>query len=85
MDKKNPLDFKFSMLTIRQLIKLCSEYKVFIQGAMPNYNTPYADILEVVEKELEVLDDGTIQRKDSKSSHKEASFLSGSGIRVIII
>lgn len=79
------LDFKFSMLTQRQLLKLCSAYNVYIQGAMPNYKTDYDELLKIVEDQLEVLDDGTIQRKDEKKTNKDASFLLGSGIRVIII
>ena len=83
MDKT--LDFKFNMLTQRQLLKLCSAYNVYIQGAMPNYKTDYDELLKVVEEHLEVLDDGTIQRKDNTKTQKDASFLLGSGIRVIII
>lgn len=83
MDKD--LDFNFKMLTHRQLLKLASAYNVYIQGAMPNAKTPYEDLLEVIEKNLEVTSDGSIKRKDDKNGNKEASFLLGSGVRVIII
>lgn len=83
MDKD--LDFNFKMLTHRQLLKLASAYNVYIQGTMPNGKTPYEDLLEVIEKNLEVTSDGSIKRKDDKSGNKEASFLLGSGVRVIII
>jgi uncharacterized protein YfbU (UPF0304 family) len=83
MDKD--LDFNFKMLTHRQLLKLASAYNVYIQGAMPNNKTPYEDLLKIIENGLEVTSDGTIKRRDDKSGNKEASFLLGSGIRVIII
>ena len=51
MDKES-FEFNFEMLTMRQLLKLCSTYNIYIQGAMPNYKTPYKDILDVVNKEL---------------------------------
>jgi hypothetical protein len=43
------------------------------------------ELLNAVEKQLEILDDGTIQRIDKGQSHKEASLYGGSALRVIII
>jgi hypothetical protein len=85
MDKKDSLDFNFEMLSQRQLLKLCAAYDIYIQGAMPNHKTDHQELLNVVNKELEVLDDGTIQKKNAKPSAKEARMLSGNGIRITII
>jgi hypothetical protein len=85
MDKKDSLDFNFEMLSQRQLLKLCAAYDIYIQGTMPNNKTDHQELLDIVNKELEVLDDGTIQRKNTKPSVKEARMLSGNGIRITII
>ena len=79
------LEFNFEMLSQRQLLKLCASYNVFIQGAMPNHRTSKEQLLELVNKELEILPDGTIQRKDNGKSHNMASLSGGSALRVIII
>lgn len=77
--------FKFDMLTLRQLIKLCSAYNIYIQGAMPNDKSSYQDVLEAVSNELILEPDGDIYRKSDKPSEREARLLKWNGVRVIII
>ena len=84
MDKES-FEFNFEMLTMRQLLKLCSTYNIYIQGAMPNYKTPYQDILDVVNKELNLESNGLIQRKNDKPSDKEARIIKNNAIRVVIV
>jgi hypothetical protein len=78
-------DFKFSMLSKRQLLKLCSAYDVKIQGALPNDKDSLEDILELVENTLQILDDGSIVRRDEKITPKEVKLSGGSKVRMIII
>ena len=77
--------FRFDMLTLRQLIKLCSAYSIYIQGAMPNNKSPYQDVLEAVTNELNLGPDGDIYRKSDKPSEREARLLNWNGLRVIIV
>jgi len=79
------LDFKFNMLSKRQLLKLASAYNVKIQGAMPNDKTSYEELLELIEKSLSILEDGSIIRNDEKQSYKEVKLSGGSKVRMIII
>lgn len=79
-------DFKFSMLTKRQLLKLASSYNLKIQGAMPNNTTTIEELLELVEKNLKVLEDGAIVKKDESKSFNEVKVSgSGVGVRITII
>lgn len=79
------LDFKFNLLTKRQLLKLASAYSIKIQGAMPNDHTSFEELLEVIENNLKILDDGSIVKKDEKPNEKEVRLSGGSKIRMIII
>jgi hypothetical protein len=79
------LEFKFSMLSKKQLIKLCGAYNVKINGSIPNNNDSLEDILYAVELQLKVLDDGSIMRKDDKNIHNDAKFHGGNKVRLIII
>jgi len=81
----NELEFKFDMLSKKQLLKLCSYYSLKIQGAMPNYFTSDEDLLKLVNDNLKVLDDGSIAKKDDKETDVEIKLLGGSKIRMIII
>lgn len=83
MDKE--LEFKFNMLSKKQLLKLASAYSVKIQGAMPNSKTSDEDLLEAIESQLIVLEDGSIERKDKKESHNEVKITGGSRVRIIIL
>jgi hypothetical protein len=83
MDKD--LEFNFNMLSRRQLQKLCNYYSLKISGALPNKYTTDEELLQLVEENLQVLDDGTIARKEDKEDIIEVKLLGGSRIRMIII
>jgi len=83
MDKE--LEFKFNMLSKKQLLKLASAYSVKIQGSMPNSKTSDEDLLEAIESQLIVLPDGSIERKDKKESYNEVKITGGSRVRIIIL
>lgn len=79
------LDFKFNMLSKRQLIKLAIAYGIKIQGALPNDYNSNEELLELIENNLKILDDGSIVKKDEKPSEKEVKLSGGSKVRMIII
>jgi hypothetical protein len=82
MDK----DFSFDMLSRKQLLKLCSYYSLKIQGAMPNNHTSDGELHELVNNNLTVLEDGTIEKKDDDAPvEKEIKVIGGARIRMIII
>jgi hypothetical protein len=83
MDKD--LEFNFNMLSRRQLQKLCNYYSLKISGSLPNKYTTDDELLHLVEENLQVLDDGTIARKEDKEDIVEVKLLGGSRIRMIII
>jgi hypothetical protein len=83
MDKE--LEFKFNMLSKKQLLKLASAYSVKIQGAMPNSKTSDEDLLNAIESQLTVLPDGSIERIDKKESYNEVKITGGSRVRIIIL
>jgi len=79
-------DFKFSMLTKRQLLKLCLSYNLKIQGSTPNDINTKEELLELVEDNLKVLDDGGIVKKDESRSFNEVKISGGSAnVRITII
>jgi len=81
----NDLGFEFSMLSKKQLLKLCIHYSLKMHGSIPNnYNTE-EELLKLVEDNLKVNDDGSIARKDNAESEKEVKLMGGSKIRMIII
>jgi hypothetical protein len=82
------LEFKFEMLSKRQLLKLASAYSVKIQGSMPNNHTSEEELLSAVKKQLKILDDGSILRHDEKDSlnyDREVKLTGGAKVRMIII
>jgi hypothetical protein len=83
MDK----DFSFDMLSRKQLLKLCSYYSLKLQGAMPNSYTSDEDLHKLVNNNLKVLEDGTIEKKEDNDIpvEKEIKLLGGAKIRMIII
>jgi hypothetical protein len=78
-------DFKFKDLSKKQLLKLASEYNVKVNGSLPNNTTSEEELIELIENQLQVLEDGSIVRKDNKPSHKEVKLQGGAKIRLIII
>jgi hypothetical protein len=85
MENPKELEFSFSMLTKRQLVKLAAAYNVKVNGALFNTSDPLEDILKAVNEELTVLEDGSIVRKDSKEAHKEIKLEGGAKVRMIIL
>ena len=58
---------------------------VKVNGSLPNNTTSEEELIELIENQLEVLEDGSIVRKDNKPSHKEVKLQGGAKIRLIII
>ena len=85
MDKD--LEFKFEMLSRKQLQKLANYYSLTIYGSLPNKFTSDEELLKLINDNLKVLDDGTIAKKneDNKEDKVEIKLLGGSRIRMIII